>query len=272
MRMEEDVSEELELYFETAGEGDTVLLLHGLGSSIRDWESQVPVLAKRHRVIAVDLRGHGRSSKPAGPYSVRGMAADIAGLIAELRLEHAHICGLSLGGMVAFQLATDYPHLVRSLAIINSGPAFPGRTLAGRLLVWYRLFVLRSKGLPALGSSIAARLYPRAEQDGLRRTFLERFSENDLEAYASTLKAIAKFDVDDKLTSIRCPVLVLASDGDYTPVSAKEAYVRRLPDAKLVVIRDSGHASPMDQPDAVNRALMEFWEACPPVMKTRNTL
>ena len=248
-----------DLHYEVAGTGDTVVLLHGLGSSRRDWESQIARLSTQYRVVSIDLRGHGRSSRPRGPYRMADFAADIAAILAHLGVDSAHICGISLGGMVAFQLAADFPERVRTLAIINSGPAFPGRTLKGRLTLLSRFAVIRMKGLPALAPIIAGRLFPKPEQELHRRTFIQRFAENDRSAYEHTMRAIGKFDVSDRLDRIRCPVLVLASDRDYTPVAAKEAYVSRLADARLVVIRDSGHASPIDQPEQVNDALMEFW-------------
>jgi pimeloyl-ACP methyl ester carboxylesterase len=248
-----------ELAYEVTGTGDPVVLLHGLGSSGRDWEPQIAELSKRYRVVSLDLRGHGRSDRPRGPYSIAGFAADVAALMSHLGIGAAHVCGISLGGMIAFQLAVDSPAFVRTLAIINSGPAFPGRTLKGRLALLSRFAVIRLKGLPALAPIIAGRLFPKPEQEPLRRTFIERFAGNDRRAYESTLRAIGRFDVSDRLDRIRCPVLVLSGDRDYTPVSAKEAYVGRLADARLVVLHDSGHASPMDQPARVTEALLEFW-------------
>jgi 3-oxoadipate enol-lactonase len=248
-----------EIYYEVTGTGDPVVLLHGLGSSGRDWEPQIAELSKHYRVVSLDLPGHGRSSRPPGPYRMAGFASDVAALMSHLGIDSAHICGISLGGMVAFQLAADAPDRVRALAIINSGPAFPGRTLRGRLTLVSRFAVIRMKGLPALAPIIAGRLFPKPEQEPLRQTFIQRFAENDRSAYEHTMRAIGKFDVSDRLDRIRCPVLVLASDRDYTPVAAKEAYVSRLADARLVVISDSGHASPMDQPERVNEALIEFW-------------
>jgi len=91
---------DIELYYETAGEGEPLLLLHGLGSSVRDWERQIPEMAKSYRVIACDVRGHGRSEKPPGPYSMSQFARDVAGLLRALDIPSVHICGLSIGGMI----------------------------------------------------------------------------------------------------------------------------------------------------------------------------
>src|SRR5579859_4812705 len=91
----------VDIHYESTGTGPAVLLLHGLGSSGRDWEYQIPSLTG-YRVIAPDLRGHGRSSKPGGRYSIAGFAADMAGLLRALGARPAHVVGLSLGGAVAF--------------------------------------------------------------------------------------------------------------------------------------------------------------------------
>lgn len=251
---------EVELHYEITGMGEPAVLLHGLGSSAADWAPQIAELARSYRVIAVDLRGHGKSDKPRGRYSIARFAADVAGVMECLGVCEAHVCGISLGGMVAFQLAVDHPSLVRTLAIINSGPAFPGRTLKGWLALQTRLWIMRLKGLPALGPVIAGRLFPRPEQAPLRNAFVEHFAANDRAAYEATLRAIGRFDVSDRVGRIACPILVLSGDRDYTPVSAKEAYMPKLRDARLVVIPDSGHASPIDQPAAVNEALIGFWK------------
>jgi pimeloyl-ACP methyl ester carboxylesterase len=189
------------------------------------------------------------------------IARDVASLLRALETGPVHVVGISLGGMVAFQLMADHPELVRSAVIINSGPAFPGRTWKGFVALWSRVLILRWKGLPALGETIARRLFPRPEQADARRAFAEQFVRNDQSSYERTLRAIGRFDVSARLGDVRCPVLALASDHDYTPLADHEAWVRRSPGARLEVIRDAGHASTVDQPEAVNRAVLAFLEA-----------
>src|SRR5947207_2466572 len=109
----------VDLYYEVHGSGEPVLLIHGLGSSTRDWAPQVPALSQRFQVIAFDVRGHGRSAKPKQRYSVKLFAADTAALIRTLDIAPAHVIGISMGGMIAFQLAVEAPQLVRSLVIVN---------------------------------------------------------------------------------------------------------------------------------------------------------
>ncbi|RLC97640.1 MAG: alpha/beta hydrolase, partial [Chloroflexi bacterium] len=127
---------DIEIYYEMMGQGDPLLLIHGLGSSSQDWEMQLPELSSHFQVISIDLRGHGRSGKPPGPYSVSLLAEDTARLISELGLESVHILGISLGGMVAFQLTLDHPELVRSLVIVNSVPELIAHNFKDRIDYW----------------------------------------------------------------------------------------------------------------------------------------
>ena len=124
----------IELYYETAGSGESVLFIHGLGSSARDWEMQIPAFTKQFKTTAFDLRGHGQSQKPKGPYSMSLFAKDTAELIRSLGVGSVHVVGISLGGMIAFQLAVDHPELVKSMVIVNSGPELVVRTLKERWL------------------------------------------------------------------------------------------------------------------------------------------
>lgn len=250
--------DDIELYYESYGDGSPLVLLHGLGSSTRDWEQQIDAFARQHRVIALDLRGHGRSSKPPGPYSLAQMAGDVAALLRALEITPAHIAGISMGGMVALQLALDAPASVASLILANTVPAVVPRTLHEHLLLWQRLLVLRFGSMHTIGRFLSRRLFPKPEQETLRREFIRRWRENDKRAYTAAAKAIIGWDVSARLGEIACPVLVLAGDRDYLPVARKAAYAAQLPAAKLVVLADSGHASPVDQPEQFNAAVLRF--------------
>ena len=103
---------DIALYYEIAGQGQPVLLIHGLGSSTRDWEYQTTAFSTHYRVVALDVRGHGQSDKPPGPYSIPLFTSDTAELMRSLELGPSHIVGISMGGMIAFQLAIDTPDLV----------------------------------------------------------------------------------------------------------------------------------------------------------------
>lgn len=249
---------DISLYYEITGQGDPIVFIHGLGSSARDWEYQVPFFASRYRVVVFDVRGHGRSDKPPGPYSVPLFAQDTAALIRALEVAPAHIVGISMGGMIALQLAVDEPALVRSLVVVNSGPELVVRTLQERLQILQRFLIVRLLGMRKMGEVLSKRLFPRPEHAQLRKIFVERWAENDPRAYREAMRALVGWSVVDRLGAIRCPTLVIASDQDYTPVSLKEAYVARIPNAELVVISNAHHAVSVERPEEFNQVLLDF--------------
>jgi pimeloyl-ACP methyl ester carboxylesterase len=247
-----------DLYYESEGSGPPVLLLHGLGSSTRDWEFQVPALARAHRVIAMDVRGHGRSERAPGPYSVSGFAKDAVELLRALDSAPAHIVGLSMGGMIAFQMAVDAPQAVRSLTIINSGPAMIIRDPRLRTLIRMRLLLTKLFGMRSVAGMIAGPLFPDPGQEHLRDRFKAAIAANDPRCYRAALRAIYGWSVADRIGGISCPVLIVSSDRDYTPVEFKREYAKWIPGARVAVIENSRHAAPLDRPEELNRLLVEF--------------
>lgn len=248
----------INLYYEVTGAGQPLLFIHGLGSSTRDWELQVKEFSKSYQVITCDLRGHGQSDKPAGPYSLPMFAADVAGLVKALNIKSAHVVGLSLGGCVAFQLAIDFPELVKTMIIVNSVPELVVRTFRDRIGIWQRFAIVRLLGMRKMGEVLSKRLFPKDEHASLRTRFVESWAKNDPRAYQDAMRALVGWNVIDKLGSIHCPTLVITADQDYTPVAVKEKYTKRILDAALVVISDAHHATPVEQPERFNTVLMDF--------------
>lgn len=246
------------LHYTDQGVGEPVLLIHGLGSSARDWEHQIPALLPRYRVLCLDMRGHGKSEKPGGGYSVRTFAEDCLAFIEHMQLVKPHIVGISMGGMIAFQLATDRPEVPGSLTIVNSGPELVPRRPKEYLMVAQRLFFAHVLPLSAVARGLAKTLFPKPEQQDIRETFESRWMENDRRAYLASLRALIGWGVAKRLDRINCPVLVISGDQDYTPVEKKREYVCRLGDARLEVINDSRHATPIDQADTFNTLLLDF--------------
>jgi pimeloyl-ACP methyl ester carboxylesterase len=249
----------ISLYYEISGKGQPVLLLHGLGSSLRDWERQTPIFAQQYQVLTCDIRGHGRSSKPAGPYSIPQFTADVAALLHHLQVESIHILGLSMGGMIAFQMAVNQPKLVKSMVIVNSGPEVVPRTWRDHLNVWQRLSISRLMGPRKMGEVISKRLFPDPDQAEMQQTMAARWAENDPAAYLAATKALIGWSVAEHLPHLTCPTLVITADHDYTPIAAKEAYVQQMANAQLLVIENSHHATPIDQSERFNTAVLQFW-------------
>jgi len=247
----------IQLYYEVHGEGQPLVFIHGLGSSTRDWEFQVPEFSKTYKVITLDLRGHGQSDKPEGPYSVEMFAADLSKLLLKLDVGPAHIVGISLGGAVAFQLAIDNPARTGTLTIINSAPTL-GDPEQVQPEIERRVGIVQQMGMRAMGENLSTILFPKPEHAALRETFIKRWAENDPSAYIEATRSMLGWNVIAQLSSIQCPTLVIAADQDYSPVAVKEAYVNLMPEAHLVVIPDSHHATPVERPVEFNKALAQF--------------
>jgi 3-oxoadipate enol-lactonase len=252
----------IKLYYEDQGQGPPLVLIHGLGSSTFDWRFQVPEFSKSYRIITYDLRGHGQSEKPEGPYTIPMMAADLAGLIQELNLPEAHIVGISLGGVVAFQFVLDYPAMVKTLTIVNSSPSLES-TLnltpeEAKQEVERRVGIVQQLGMKAMGEALSPGLFPKPEHASLRETFVNRWAENNPRSYIEATRSALGWDVQDQLGRITCPTLILAADQDYSTVATKEAYVKLIPKAQLVVIPDAHHGVTMECPEKFNSALGDF--------------
>ena len=163
-----------------------------------------------------------------------------------------------MGGMIAFQLAVDEPARVKSLCIVNSAPEVKVRS-ADDYWQWAKRWTLaRVLSLGTIGKALGDRLFPKPQQADLRRKMAERWATNDKRAYLASFDAIVGWGVQEQLCRITCPTLVISADHDYTPVAQKEIYVKLLPDARLVVIEDSRHATPLDQPEVFNATLLDF--------------
>jgi 3-oxoadipate enol-lactonase len=252
---------DIDVYYETHGNGEPLVLIHGLGSSTEDWEPQVAEFARHFRVIAYDVRGHGRTDKPRHRYSVRQFADDAAALLEYLKVGPAHVLGISMGGMIAFQLAIDHPASVKSLTIVNSGPELILRTWKQRIGIYSRFAIVRLMGMRKMGQLLAEKLLPEPSHAAARVTFVDRWSRNDPGAYLRSLRALIGWSVSPRLGTITVPTLVLTADQDYTPVPLKEEYTARIPGAKLAVVADSRHMLPVERPAEFNRVALDFLRA-----------
>jgi 3-oxoadipate enol-lactonase len=246
------------LHVEEQGSGTAVLLLHGLGSSGAEWEQVAPQLAKRYRVIAPDCRGHGRSERPAGPYPVAQHGADLAALCDQMGVRAAHVVGLSMGGMIAFELAVKRPDLVRSAVIINSGPDMVPRTLQLKLAFATRIVLHRLLGQKRWSRMLARKLFPAPEQASVRERVEAQFASNPPDAYARATRGLIGWSVIDRIGEIDAPALIVSSERDYTPLALKQAYAAKMKRARVVELKSSGHAADLERPEELRAMIEEF--------------
>jgi pimeloyl-ACP methyl ester carboxylesterase len=251
---------DLNMYYEIHGQGEPLVLIHGLGSSSRDWEYQLEYFASSYKVLIYDVRGHGQSDKPPGPYGVPIFTQDLAELMKALDISAAHICGISMGGMIAFQMGVDYPEMVKTLTIVNSRADLVPDTLGERWNIFQRLVVFRLLSMEKIAETLSRRMFIKPALEEQRLLFVERWANNPKPAYMAVMKSLVGWTVEDKLGEIDTPTLIMAADEDYTPVEDKQRDVNKMKNAELVVIEDSRHATPVEHPELFNRTLASFLE------------
>ncbi|MDJ0391108.1 3-oxoadipate enol-lactonase [Roseomonas sp. E05] len=251
---------DLDMHFQVAGpeEAPVLLMLHSLGTGLQVWDAPAAALAGRFRVLRPDLRGHGLTSVPPGPYRIEQMAADVLALLDDLRIGAAHVAGLSIGGLVAQTMAAQAPERVTSLVLCDTALAIPPVEL------WHqRAALARREGMEPLVEPVCARwvtpgFQGTPEAAGLR-AMLRRTAP---EGYAGAAEAIAACDLSGVTPGIRCPALVLVGEEDQaTPVAAAEALRDAIPGARLVVLPGLAHLPLAERPEAVLAPMRDFLEA-----------
>jgi pimeloyl-ACP methyl ester carboxylesterase len=245
------------LWFQQAGAGEPLVLLHGLGASSADWEYQVPVLSRHFQLVVPDLRGHGASDR-AGDYGVERFAADTWQLLDHLKVRAPRLVGHSMGGAVAMQMALDRPGAVPALVLANTLPSFRTDTVAKRAMLWTRLLMMSVLGPRRLSRIMTRRLYPGADQAALRAKVARRNARNDRNAYLGSIRALTRWSARERIGELTMPVLVLASEHDYFGGEEAERFVAGLPDGRLRRFDGARHGLPLERPGEFNRAVLEF--------------
>lgn len=254
----------ISMHYEVRGEGTPLLLIHGLGSSTQDWEFQVPSFEKHFKVITVDLRGHGESSKPKGPYNMELFARDLSMLLPRLTSHPCHVVGLSMGGAIAFHLALDHTRLVRSIVVTNMSAAVPIKSFAQKKFYYGRILYTRLFGTRAMGRKIAKNVLPGPEHEALRKTLIQRWGENPTRPYLDSLKALKDWSVMGRLHQIACPALLIHSEHDYTPIGHKKEVAATMKHATLMTLPGTHHMVPTEAPEDFNKVVLGFLKGMQP--------
>lgn len=238
---------------------ETVLLLHGLGSTAASWQAQLTALAEAgFRPIAVDLPGFGKTPH-RGPWSPQRAAAAALALLESLDALPAHVVGISMGGTVALAAALEFPKKVRSLTLVNTFAALRPEGLREWAYFALRMVVVHTVGLEVQGRTVVKHIFPKAGQEAMREALLAEIRQADPRAYRAAMRALARFNVVSRLGEIHCPTLVVTGEEDATiPPTVQAELARGIPGARHVVISGAGHAVIADSPEAFNRALLEF--------------
>jgi 3-oxoadipate enol-lactonase len=250
----------IELWYTVDGPEDAPVLVLGnsLGTTVEMWEPQLPALTERFRVVRYDHRGHGRSPVQVGEYRLHELGGDVLAMLDALGLERVHLAGLSLGGMVAMWVAANAPERVDRLALLCTsarlGPPEMWRARAETVL---------TQGTEAIADVIVGRWFTPGyavrlpEAVSWARGLLTRTSPA---GYAGCCAAVQHMDLLPVLGKITAPTLVIGGEAD--PATPAEAHAKPIaegiPNSRLEIVPDAAHLANVEQPDVVNRLLLEF--------------
>jgi 3-oxoadipate enol-lactonase len=249
---------DVRLHYRVHGQGETLLLLHGLGSSSADWAFQAESLGQHFRLIVPDLRGSGRSDAPRGRYSISQFAADIWALLDQLHVEHTQIMGFSLGGAVAMEMALQRPHAVTRLMTINTLPSYRLDSWRKRMELVRQIVLVRSLGMRRVAAIAARRLFREPHQESMRRRVVDVVGSAPRRPYLQTVKALAEWCALERMPEFRSELLMLAGEHDYTPLAEKRGYAERF-GAQFAVVEGSRHGTPFDSSAACNAVALAFF-------------
>ena len=249
------------LYYETAGKGEPLILLPGLGGSGKSWTHQIGPLSQRFLCVTYDHIGTGRSDRWHGPYSVDGMADDLLELMDALSIRSAHLIGHSTGGAIAQTIACRTPERVRSLVLLAS---WSKADAYFRWIFAMRRQVLLGCGVEAYLRGTAFFLYPpwwiNQHEAEVERGIQAGLAENpDRDILASRIDAILAFDRADRLAGLTAPTLVTGAANDVlVPRHYLTDLAARIPGALLDILPDGGHVPHQTTPEAFRRRVLCF--------------
>jgi pimeloyl-ACP methyl ester carboxylesterase len=227
----------------------TLIFIHGAGGSSRFWQAQVEGLAQRVNTIAIDLPGHGRSSG-SGHDTIAAYARSVIDFIEALDATSPVICGISMGGAVCQQILLDAPNLPAAGILINTG---------ARLKAAPAIFDMLEKDYAGYLSLIGRLVGTEKTAPEHLKRFREETARCKPEIIRGDFLACNGFDVMPRLGSISLPVLVVSAEGDQlTPPKYGEFLENSIPGATRITVPEAGHILPMEKPEELNRAIIDF--------------
>ena len=245
------------VHYVDAGTGSPVILLHGLADDIGVWESVMPALAAKHRVIALDQIGFGRSDKPLLDYRVATFVDFLDRFLDELKIDHASLVGNSLGGWIAADFALAHPERIDRLVLCDAaGYAALGKNMNARTLSALRL--ARRDDIRYLGPLT---FHDKRFYEDVDLAFKQRVTAGDGYTIDRVVDSIIRNEdvLDGRLGAIRKPTLIVWGHEDKViPLNFAERFHKEIANSQLRIIDNCGHMPHVECPDEFTRIVLEF--------------
>lgn len=231
-------------------EGPWVVLLHALGANLTLWDDTTRHLSDRYRILRFDLRGHGGSDAPVGAYTMARLADDAVALMDALDIGQAHVCGVSVGGMIAQTMGVRHADRLLSLTLVDTIHHTP---MEAHPMWANRIGQAEAHGMAGMAQSTMERWLTQPFRDS-HPDVVERISRmllgTPVQGYVGVAQAIVAFDLVDAIGRIHCPTLVVTGANDEgAPVSMAQSIAEKIHGAKLEVLPDAAHLSFIEQPE-----------------------
>ena len=262
-------SDNVRLYYEEVGQGAPILFVHEFASDHRGWEPQMREFGKRYRCITYSARGYAPSDVPSDPsvYSYQHVMRDAVAVLDHLRIDRAHLVGLSMGGYTTLQVGLNHPQRVRSMTLAGTGSGSER---------WYtEAFRKNSRDLGDVfehdGSATVARTYgngpsrvPFAVKDARGfAEFQQRLAEHDAKGSANTSRGFqggrpSLYDFEDAIRKLTIPALIVVGDEDERCIEPGLFLKATLPASGLVMFPKTGHGVNLEEPGLFNEVVGDF--------------
>jgi 3-oxoadipate enol-lactonase len=248
-----------ELRYELEGPEDApaVVFTGSLGTDITMWQPQSDRLRERFRTLRYEIRGHGGSEVPNGPYSMDELGSDLVALLDRLGIERAFLCGLSIGGMISMWMGAHAPERAERLVLCCTSARL------GPPEAWHeRAATVRASGVEAIADAVLGRWFTPGFRDA-HPEVIERMRAQLIatprEGYAGCCEAIAAMDLTADLPSISAPTLVLAGGDDpATPPAHGRRIAELIPGARFETVSPAAHLATVERPDLTTAMILRF--------------
>lgn len=247
----------IELYYKEKGTGSPIVFVHGWMEDYSMWNSQIDYFSKSHRVIAYDQRGHGRSDKPKKGYSVKTLSDDLYNFTQKLNVGKFTLVGHSMGGMTAMMFALDHPDQVSKLILVSTSAK---TATSMRVMLWFLIHALPYSIFA--DSSVDFKYYKPSKQ--IKNEAVDRALRTPKYAACESLREFcSNYDIQDKISNIKVPTLIIVGDKDTsTPVSMSRYLRKQIEFSKLAIVPDSKHMPMIERAEMVNEVINEFLRTC----------
>ncbi len=262
----------IQMYYEVHGSGFPLVLVHEFAGDAQSWDPQVRFFARRYTVVTYNARGYPPSDVPEDPaaYSQQMAVDDLYHLIRHLKIERAHLCGLSMGGFCVLHFGFQHPEMARSLVVAGCGygavKSEREKFQRDTELVAQRMEREGMQAMaPVYGSGPTRVQFENKDPKGYRK-FLEQLAGHSGKGSARTLMGVQRtrpslYDLQDWMEKLDVPTLIVTGDEDDPCLEPALLMKRKIPRAGIVVIPKTGHAVNLEEPEAFNRGVLDFLTA-----------